>query len=261
MSSSVAGAALFRTESGHTFPGVSSGTFNSLLSELTESYGINSAQICEAVSYSMAMIIRVALGLSAEGANVGALVSDSLSGWCSLATIRHLANAGTKCHVIIVNKPSPGSETFQLQLKPLEKMKIDIAYWTTPEQTKDFVERIGSYHNILCGLYDQNQPENDFIKSICNTLNELQTPVHCIQAPAGLDVDSGERRSVPLFASSTLSLGIPLIGLQKGRDFTGRHYICDISLSRELYQKANTDLTSLFAEQPVVQIFPLTDEG
>jgi hypothetical protein len=60
-----------------------------------------------------------------------------------------------------------------------------------------------------------------------------------------------------LFASSTLSLGLPLAGLSGGRDRVGRHYVCDVSFSKEIFARAGVAWTPLFAEQPVVQIFPV----
>jgi hypothetical protein len=126
----------------------------------------------------------------------------------------------------------------------------------------DFFEKlVGSCHNILYGAFDLERDGGGTIHGprltrIVNTLNEASTPVHAIEAPPGLNVDTGVPSSVQLFASSTLSLGIPLTGLHAGSELVGRHYVCDISLPLSMWRSFGVELAPLFAEQPVVQLFP-----
>jgi hypothetical protein len=57
-----------------------------------------------------------------------------------------------------------------------------------------------------------------------------------------------------------LSLGAPLKGLNPGKNYVGRHYLCDISFSHAIYQKHGGDLSGFFSDQPVIQIYPLTTD-
>jgi NAD(P)H-hydrate repair Nnr-like enzyme with NAD(P)H-hydrate epimerase domain len=249
---------LFRTESNYLFPGVTTPAFQGMLNELINGYGFTYPQICEAASYSMAMVVRVALGLSADRAIVGAIVTDNLSGWVTLASLRHLRNGGSECYLILAGEQDTPSTDFALQLKPLQKMGMQIHHWTSPDQNPEMTALVLKCHALICGLAGSQAAAGKQYDYIINTINELKTPVHCIQMPPGVDRDTGERTGAPVFASSTLSLGAPLAGLHKGADFAGRHYICDISFTNELYTKEGYDLTPLFAEQPVIQVFPAT---
>jgi NAD(P)H-hydrate repair Nnr-like enzyme with NAD(P)H-hydrate epimerase domain len=249
-------APLFRTETECLFPGVSSSAFESMLRELVDGYGVSYAQMCEAASYSMAMVARVALGLTADRAIVGALVSDSLSGWVALAALRHLANAGSECHIITVKAPAQAGVDYRLQMKPLEKMGLAVHSWENPDQNTDLSQLISKCHALICGLFSLKGEQEPLYKNVIDLINELNTPVHCIQAPLGINCDSGARAGAAVVASSTLSLGVPLQGLHKAHDFVGRHYLCDISVTKELYLRQGGDLSPLFSEQPVIQIFP-----
>ena len=120
---------LFRTETDYSFPGLSTRTFSTVLEELIGSHGLTMPQICEAASYSMAMVLRVALGLSADRAVVGALVGDTLSGWATLAAVRHLANAGSHCKVIEVCPPTALSDQYTLQMAPLVHVGVERFTW------------------------------------------------------------------------------------------------------------------------------------
>lgn len=253
---------LFRTDTNITFPGVSAAQYGELLKELSVDFGISSEQIAEAASYSWSMVIRVALGLTASGAHLTAILTDSLAGCCAAATVRHLTNAGTNCSVIILGANKERSPQLSRQLLPLERTEIPLETWETPEQAQNLSERLEDYHAVICGLYHHDSEaacstlEATIVETLCDQLNESQAPVHCLQLPTGVDANLGTRRGKPLFASSTLSLGLALEGLHSGHEFAGRHYLCDISFPPQLYKQTAPNLGGLFAEQPVLQIFP-----
>ncbi|NLF24414.1 MAG: hypothetical protein GX589_01985, partial [Deltaproteobacteria bacterium] len=113
-------------------------------------------------------------------------------------------------------------------------------------------------HAIFCGLFSPQSQSFDLAPHVIAVLNEIKTPVHSVQCPLGINPDSGARIGAAVIASSTISLGMPLCGLHRAHDFVGRHYLCDISITRDLYLKTGENLTPLFAEQPVIQIFPVT---
>jgi len=251
------GGPLFHSKTGLMFPGLTTADYKELWRELLYDHGIVTTQVVEAASYSMAMVVRHALGLSASGGNVYALVADTLSGWTALATLRHLTNAGARGTVLSAWSRTPSSE-LELQLKPLNKLGIPcLPLNEIPEQ--NISNLLASGHNVICGLFDHENIADSSTAGIVNILNELRTPVHCLEAPLGINIDSGQALSCPLFASSTLSLGVPLAGLYYGSQYVGRHYLCDISIPPALYRRYSADLCNLFAEQPVNQIFPLKD--
>jgi hypothetical protein len=114
---------------------------------------------------------------------------------------------------------------------------------------------------VLWGASDISANSVPNLAGIIGVLNEGRTPVHAVELPGGIDPNSGKALGTSLFASSTLSLGAPLAGLSAGRDRVGRHYVCDVSLSKDLFDRAGVPWSPIFAEQPVVQIFPADTPG
>jgi hypothetical protein len=205
------------------------------------------------------MVVRAALGLSASGGKVCAVIRDTLPGWITLATARILANAGASVHVLFLLDPDNHSEEVAAQLKPLERMGVPLEHWTCRAEGDQLAELLSGCHNVLCALTDLDTPLDEVSTHYVGILNELSVPVHAVEFPPGLDPDSGVAAPATLIASSTLSLGAPLLGLHKGKDFVGRHYLCDISIPRGLYESVGVSVGSVFADQPVQQIFPTTE--
>lgn len=248
---------LFKTKTGLAFTGLKVEAYRSIWQELQSSYGLTMPQICEAASYSMAMVLRYALGLSALGGRVYAVVDDTPSGWIALATLRHMVTAGAEGGVILIPAPDKCSPDIELQAAPLMKMGIEFIPLQMLLESNQTADLIASCHNLICGVFNTAAPSvSDQLSKLLEIMNEAQTPIHAIEVPPGLDADTGTASANALFASSTLSLGAPLIGLHKGQDYVGRHYLCDISIAADLYRTQGPDLTQLFAEQPVIQIFP-----
>lgn len=243
----------FKTKTNIAFPGITPDTrrkMHGLIREL----GITEGQIVEAASYSMAMVVRYALGLSATGGRVCAFVGNSLAGRVALATLRHLVNAGAEGIVLTV---SESGDVIHDELKVLQKMGVPLEMCRDAGGGSSTQKIIESSHNVICGLFE-GISDTTFASAIVTLLNELSTPVHTVEAPLGVDPFTGTRDN-PLFASSTLSLGAPLIGLSAGAECVGRHYLCDISATTAIYKESGSaDLTSLFAEQPVLQISEFT---
>lgn len=255
--------ALFTTKSGLVFPSLSRGQTQEIRQALDKLLGGSVTHITEASSYSLAMVIRYALGLSADMGKVCALAGNNLSGAVTLATTRHLHNSGSEISLWLINDGSELSQNITQELGILHAMGVSYQTISSRAVTAEltaFEQKVADSHNVICGMFDANgQTVAD--SAIINCLNELRTPVHCIDAPGGVDPDSGKPGDTPLFASSTLSLGTVYRGLHAGETYVGRHYLCDISISRELYGGFGIDAASLFSEQPVIQIFPKLPEG
>jgi NAD(P)H-hydrate repair Nnr-like enzyme with NAD(P)H-hydrate epimerase domain len=250
----------FKSKTGFSFAGFSPAALSEMHRELRESLQLQPELTAEAASFSMAMVVRAALGLSASGGKVCGLVKDSLAGLVALATFRHLVNAGAEAQVLFLPGERPPSPELLKQFHTLSTLGVTLPDAGDPAHMDSFTEFLKSAHNIIFGVYEPGVAPDEFLFGICELLNEERTPIHCIEAPPGIDVSTGAPHPSALYASSTLSLGAPLVGLNRGKNYVGRHYICDISFSRALYQSHGPDLTPLFSDQPVVQIYPLIPE-
>ncbi len=249
---------IFTTAGGFSFPGISCEQTRELRGQLFSKLNLHSIHITEAASYSLAMVARFALGLSADRADVCVIANKTLSGTVALATLRHLTNAGSKSKLIVFGDISAEYPAFDHELSILKSMQIDVEYIENDDLTLQNADKLNKIleesHNLILGLFDLNNYKRHVYKNLISILNEARTPIHCIDCPLGIDADSGAPSDTPLFASSTLSLGTVLSGLYNGNTYTGRQYLCDISLNKELYNLASLDLAPLFSEQPVIKI-------
>jgi NAD(P)H-hydrate repair Nnr-like enzyme with NAD(P)H-hydrate epimerase domain len=137
---------------------------------------------------------------------------------------------------------------------------MNIEYWNKHEQNALVIDIIQECHNIIFGAADLSRsaggsPQGDpFLDSCIGILNELSTPVHCVLAPSGVNLETGELEGERLFASSTMALGAPLGSLLQQQDLLGRLYVSDISLPRGFYSDVSEDFPILFDEQPIIPL-------
>jgi len=199
----------------------------------------------------MAMVVRYALGLSAAGGEVTLVVGDTISGQIALATARHLVHGGALTHIFVLSASPDLSPDFEKQKLALEALGMASSLHPPAGIPEDMEEAVSRSHNVICGL---SGVPVEGLGDLLDLLNDSPTPVHTVESPIGIDLTTGTVKGTPLFASSTLSLGVPLSGLKTGKDLVGRHYIADISLPSSLLAEYGIPFPTLFSEQPVQQI-------
>ncbi len=249
-------ANLFKDKKNNLFSGISFEQLKKTLNLLQEKYFISIEQIVESASFSMAIVIRSHLGLSAENGVIGIVAKDNLAGQIALATARRLYNAGTISNIIIPKKNLDNiSKEFEHQAEAVSALGIDLMTISPKENKNNLNELFLHCDNVLMGTFDDTSNDDEELIFLSSILNELSTPIHSILCPQGVSPNDGNKVSSPIYSSSTLSLGIPLLGLFNGNDFIGRHYICEISVPRNIALEEAQIPESLFSEQPVCQIF------
>jgi NAD(P)H-hydrate repair Nnr-like enzyme with NAD(P)H-hydrate epimerase domain len=241
---------------GQLFHGISLEKSLEARSNLVEKWGLSETHLIESAAFSMAMVVRVALGLSASDGQIAAVVTDSLSGRVVLSTLRQLANAGATVVLIYLEHPDSHSPEMQAATDALRAIGVDELLWETDEENGEYRELFRNCHNVILGTTVPGDPQHPFIPNITNLLNEIQTPVHCIEYPPGMDPDTGEKTGTPLYASSTLTFGLPYQGFEAGAELVGRIYTCDVSFPLSFYREYIGEGAPLFSEQPVIQALP-----
>ncbi len=251
----------FKTSHGSSINSVSSAQFMQILDSLKNRFFISETKTAEAAAFSMAMVVRYALGLDAKGGEVLGLTRCCLSGVIAAATLRHLANGGASVMIGIEKEPDPEEAksdpllaAYLTELEALNALEVPIFLHTQVSQ-EELQAGISNSHNVIVGLFDHksdNAPKE--LDTVIDTLNESATPIHSIGAPLGFNLDSGKYLANPLYASSTLSLGVPFNGYAKAKDLYGRHYVCDISLPKQITEEFEIGADGLFSEQPVVKV-------
>ena len=153
---------LFQDKYQNQFGGITFTAFTDLLKTLNEKYYVSSIQIIESASFSLAMVIRSHLGLSAEGGKIGIIAKDNLAGSLALAAARRLYNAGTNSTIIIPQKElGTLSKDFQLQAEAVSALGLELLV-IDPKENED------SLNELLDEIKDDNSPEvfaNEFLIS------------------------------------------------------------------------------------------------
>lgn len=243
----------FLTREGEPVPECSWVDWCALMARGQEQDDISPLQAVETAGFSMAMVLRFALGHTASGGVLSVFAADSFFGWTAVAAARHLLNAGCELRVLLPQFTTDFSPLFTQLLTPLDQRGATLYGWSSPEwgEIHGVVE---SSHAVLCGLADAQRVIAPFHNSFAIQMNESRVPVHCVGAPLGLSPEVTPGVGEKLFASSTLSIGVPLASLKNGSDMIGRHYLCDAGWSSNDYAQLGFTGRPFFCEQPVIQL-------
>ena len=251
----------FQKEDGTTVPGIPLRTLEQGITLLCEQYHLTPTTLAEGPAYSLAMVVRYALGLSAKGGLICGMVRDTFAGSVAINCLRHLKNAGSDVAILVLGHSEEDSlVNINESLHSAKAYGMNIEYWNKDAQNELVVDIIQECHNIIFGAADISRPQegssqrDPFLDSCVAILNELSTPVHCVLAPSGVNLETGELEGERLFASSTMALGAPLGPLLQQQDLLGRLYVSDISLPRSFYSDVSEDFPILFDEQPIIPL-------
>lgn len=251
----------FQKEDGTTVPGIPLHTLERGITLLCEKYHLNPSILAEGPAYSLAMVVRYALGLSAKGGLICGMVRDTFAGSIAINCLRHLKNAGSDVAILVLGHSEEDSLlNINESLRGAKAYGMNIEYWNKDEQNALVIDIVQECHNIIFGAADisrskRGSPQVDpFLDSCVAILNELSTPVHCVLAPSGVNLETGELEGERLFASSTMALGAPLTSLLQQQDLLGRLYVSDLSLPRNFYSELSEDFPILFDEQPIIPL-------
>jgi len=197
-------------------------------------------KVIEASALSMAMVTRYALGASAINGNIIGLVTNTLSGAICVATLRHLINSGAKIDCYIFSDSIDGLVQNEIDL--LAQSPVSISYNTPDEET------LSSAHTIISGIFEASDLDSHKFNQLAEAINNSTVPVQSILAPCC------SKQTTPIYAASTLFLGLPITFPNIDLDLLGRTYLCDISLSPKQYSAYGLNSSALFSEQPVIKL-------
>lgn len=245
----------YQTQYGDSVPDCSLDEWRAVLERLLNTDGLSALQLAEGVSYSLAMVVRYALGLSAADGQVTVLESDGFFGWCALATARHLADAGCSVTVGVLDSKKARSNEQNALEKPLRSRSCRILDVDSAKALQELYAAISSSHNVICGILDPiTHACPEVYTEMSVFLNESPVPVHTVGVPTGIDLHTGEITKPPLYSSSTLSLGLPFKLGASAYDLLGRHYLADLQWDLPTYRRLSYTAAPLFREQPVIKL-------
>ncbi len=165
-----------------------------------------------------------------------------------MVAARHLHNRGADVGVKLVGDPAGLKEIPAHQWDILQVMALTQADDPNLAEADLIVDAIIGY-----GL--NGNPRGEAAEWI-RRINAAGRPVLALDAPSGLDTTSGTAGDPCVRAAATLTLALPKTGLvtPAAGDVVGELYLADISVPPELYRRLGLEVSSIFADDPIVPV-------
>jgi NAD(P)H-hydrate epimerase len=217
---------------------------------MIENYGISRLQMMENAGLNLASLAREKfLYKKIREKKVIVVAGTDQNAGCVLVAARHLSNWGVKVSIVLSDTKGKFTAETIAQFSICQKMKIP------------FVDTFTKPDLIIEGIKDAGftgDPKEDTAKLI-DQINNSGAPVVSIEAPTGLDLDTGNHGKPTVKAKATMALGIPKAGMFKlmATKYTGELFLADISVPPELYKSIQVETTpfyNVFSENPLVKI-------
>jgi len=215
---------------------------------MIEVYGIALIQMMENAGLRLAELARRLLGGKVAGKQVAVLCGTGGNGGGGMAATRHLSNWGANARAILAADPGSLRGAPAEQWRSLQALELIDAPATEPSRPDLIL-------NALIGYGLAGPPRGEPRRWIEWALAG-QAPVLALDAPSGLDADSGEPASPTIRAAATMTLALPKIGLRQSqaRPFVGALYLADIGVPPELYRHLGLQVGPLFAQQAILRL-------
>lgn len=179
------------------------------------------------------------------------------NGGDGLVIARHLFNQGIAVTVYLLKEADKikGDALINLNIARLMGVPIkEILSENDLEREKANIHNADIILDAILGTGTSGEISG-FLVNIINFLNDTHKPIISIDIPSGLDADTGFPLGCCIRAMSTLTLGLPKIGLlvYPGAEFAGKLYLVDISLPKPLIEDEQIKVHLLLKED----VFPL----
>ncbi len=215
---------------------------------MVEEYGIQLIQMMENAGRNLAELSRRMLGGDVREKRIAVLCGAGNNGGGGMVAARHLHNWGAE----IVLKVLPGVEKLKNipahQFHILEKMEI------FAKETMNF-EAIDLIIDAIIGYGLAGDPSEPIANWILQA-NDAGRPVLALDAPSGLDMNTGILRDPCIRANATMTLALPKTGLftPDARKVVGDLYLADISVPRQLYNRLGIEVPPIFIHDSIIKI-------
>jgi len=213
------------------------------LDQETISLGTPGQELMERAGYAVA---RTTMGyLRRKGARSALLFAGKgNNGGDAIVAARHLAGAGCQPALVLMCRRN------ELQGDPLlhfQKLVAAVRVLELPS-LDDLAEVVGELEPgvVVDGLLGTglNGEVREPYATAIKVINGLHRPVVAIDIPSGLDSDTGEVLGVCVRAQTTVTMGLPKIGLLKPAavEFVGRIETVDIGYPPKLLQDVQSEV-------------------
>lgn len=198
------------------------------------------------------------LALKFEKNNFAALVGIGNNGGGGLVAARHLMDRGKDVRIILANDYSAFKETPKKQYLILAKITKNIFIYNKKNKNtiKNMIKNSDLVLDCLLGYSLKGNPQGNE-KELINLANESKKPIIALDAPSGLDLDSGIAHKPCIKAKATMTLALPKKGFlnRKSKKYVGDLYLAGISVPAKLYEEIGIDVDkNLFSKGAITKI-------
>lgn len=226
------------------------------LDQQTISLGTPGAELMERAGFAVARTTMEYLRRR-DARSVLLFAGKGNNGGDAIVAARHLAGAGCQAGLVLL------CHRKELQGDALDHFQKLVAAVRVLEQpTLDqLAEIVGEVQPAvvvdgLLGTGLKGEVREPYATAV-KVINGLHKPVVAIDIPSGLDSDTGEVRGVCVHADTTVTMGLPKIGLLKpsAAEYVGRIETADIGFPRKLVDDLQTDV-ELVTARDVAALLP-----
>jgi len=213
---------------------------------MIDKFGISLLQMMENAGVHLAELTRQLLGGSVAGRTVCVLCGRGNNGGGGMVAARHLHNWGAEVHVMRLAGDLKEVPAHQWRILNIIGIRKEPDF--NLNQADILLDALIGY-----GLSGNPRPA---AARLIEKINSSDVRVLSLDAPSGLDTNSGSPGKPTVKAQATLSLALPKVGLMtsEARPFVGELYLADISVPRELYRHLGLKVDPLFSEDAIIKI-------
>jgi NAD(P)H-hydrate epimerase len=176
--------------------------------------------------------------------SVTVLAGPGGNGGGGLVAARHLVNRGSEVQVVLA-APDRLTSVPAHQADILARMGVSTA---ARPATADLVI------DALIGYSLRGDPAGTTAELI-TWANDQAAPILALDTPSGLDLTTGAAGSPAVWATATLTLALPKVGLLDAPN-VGELYLADISVPSLVYQRMGIAVPALFRQSSLLRIDP-----
>ena len=227
-----------RTLSGSAVPALTTEQMRAVDRAMVEDLHIELVQMMENAGRNLAELAITRFSPN----SVTVLAGPGGNGGGGLVAARHLVNRGSEVQVIL-SKPDRLTPVPAHQADILARMGVSIA--SRPSSADLVID-------ALIGYSLRGNPA-DTTAELITWVNDQAAPVLALDTPSGLDLTTGAAGTPSVWATATLTLALPKVGLLDAPS-VGELYLADISVPPQVYQRMGIAVPELFRQSSLLKI-------
>jgi len=216
---------------------------------MIEELGITLVQMMENAGLQLADLVRRHIAAPLAGGRVAVLAGRGHNGGGGLAAARRLSNLGADVTAVLADAPENFQDIPALQLSILRRINVPISQFDGTLPAHDVLV------DALIGYGLRGAPRGT-TRYVIVAANESTARTISLDAPSGVDVNTGEAPGEAIRAHATLTLALPKTGLLEpgARSFVGELYVADIGVPPSVYAGLGLHVPPLFADGPLARL-------